>query len=310
MPSIIEHLDNISAFDAPCVLAVGMFDGLHLGHKMVVNRALELAKKYKVIPCALTFTPHPSTVVNMGRPPVKMLYGAQVRARMFKDAGLAKVFAVNFTKKFSALTPSGFEKFLRKKFPNLRAVVTGENFVFGANASGNFKTLSEMAARGGWEYSPVKGVMLDKSRRISSTEMRRALESGDMTLYKKMYGDYYFCEGVVKSGRKFGRTIGFPTLNLPWNPDCKPPYGVYAVELLRGGKTYGGVANYGVSPTVANTPPMLETHLFKSPDFGAGVRIKVRLIKFLRPEKKFASISALISQISKDKLRAQRIIGG
>ena len=299
-------LDGIEKFEGACVLAVGMFDGLHIGHARVFKKAGELAKKHGAILGVLTFSPHPSTVVDMGRPPVKMICGAQTRAQMFAEAGARAVFIKNFDKRFASRSSGSFEKFLKEKFPNLKGLVTGENFLFGAGARGNAETLAEISARSGWEYVAVRGVRLKNGARMSSSLMREALSSGNLKLYKRIAGRDYECAGAAVSGKKLGRKIGFPTINLPWNPDCKPPFGAYAAELIRGGRVYAGVANYGVNPTVGEEPPVLETHLFENVRFGAPSKISVRMLKFLRAEKKFPSLDALKRQIARDKTAAQK----
>ncbi len=302
----IVSLDNIESFEKPCVLAVGIFDGLHLGHQRVMKKAAEIAKRNKAALCVLTFAPHPSKVIDMGRPPVEMMYEGEARVKLFESVGAKYVFVKKFDKRFAGKSSDAFEKFLNKKFPNLRGLTTGENFLFGKNASGNIATLAQMSVRDGWEYRAVKGFCLRGYGRVSSSLMRQALLNGNLKLFEKMAGRPYFAEGDIKSGKQIGRIIGFPTLNLPWNPDCKPPFGVYAVELWRGKKFYFGVANYGVNPTVGKVSPVLETNLFQNVRFGEGSKVKVNFLKFLRAEKKFPNIDALKKQITKDKNAAKR----
>lgn len=305
MRSIVTDLDSTAVCKQPCVLAIGMFDGLHRGHMRVMKSALKIAEETHCLPCVLTFAPHPSKVVAMGRPPVEMLFPPEIRVRMFESAGAKKVFVKKFNKAFGALTPEKFEDFLKKKFPKLRGIVTGTNFVFGKGASGNPQTLAEMAARNNWKYRAVDGVK-QGGIRISSTRLRCALAKGDMPLYKKLAGTSYTATGTTKSGKKLGRKIGFPTVNLPWNPECKPPYGVYAVTLVCSGKIYRGVANYGTSPTVGKTEPLVETHILaKNIRIGARKKISVQFLKFLRRQKKFSGLESLKRQISQDVKKAE-----
>ncbi len=299
-------LERIGKFEKPCVLAIGMFDGLHIGHRRVIEKAKEIAKKQKAVVGVLTFSPHPSKVIDTGRPPVNMMFDSSVRVKMFESVGVETIFVKKFDKRFAGKSSSDFEKFLKGKFPNLRGLVTGENFLFGKNAEGNKDTLAEMASRNGWEYFAVKGAYLKSGERMSSSLMRIALNTGDLKLFEKIASVAYTAEGLVTSGKRLGRTIGFPTLNLLWNPDCKPPFGVYAVKLQKGKTTYFGVANYGVNPTVGKTSPVLETNLFNNVRFGEGTYIKVSLIKFIRAEKKFKDVEALKIQIGKDKEKAKQ----
>ncbi|MBQ6534269.1 MAG: riboflavin biosynthesis protein RibF [Opitutales bacterium] len=306
MKSRTVNIDDIRAFEKPCVLAVGMFDGLHLGHRRVLEKAAEIARARGAAVAVLTFSPHPSRVVDMGRPPVDMLYGREVRAKMFRDSGAQIVFVKKFDKRFAAKSAEAFGAFLEKKFPKLAGIVTGENFVYGKNAEGDARALAETSERRGWIYSAVKGVYLRGGERMSSSLMRRALSAGDLRLYSRVAGRPYFAEGEIARGKKIGRKLGFPTLNLPWNPECRPPFGVYAVRLEHGKREYWGVANYGVNPTVGKTSPVLETNLFENVRFGAGSRVKVSFLKFLRPEKKFETFELLKKQIAADKKRAAK----
>lgn len=305
MSGNIISLDEIENYAYPCVLAIGMFDGLHKGHAQVVAKAREIAARRNARPCVLTFSPHPSKVVDMGRPPVKMLFPRKIRAKMFAEAGVDAVFIKKFDLPFAGKTSKSFEEFLKEKFPHLVGIVTGENFVYGRGAEGNAKTLAETAARNGWEYAAIRGVYLPDARRMSSSLMRKAISAGDLQLFKDIAGRNYTACGTVSGGKKLGRTIGFPTLNLKWNPDCKPPFGVYAVRLTRDGRPYDGVANFGTNPTVDDsTETVLETNLFEDVEFGEGEEIAVEFLKFIRPEKKFDSLDALKAQIAQDKQAA------
>lgn len=304
------QLDDIDNYPHPCVLTIGMFDGLHGGHMCVVDAARKMAAECGAKLGILTFSPHPSKVVDMGRPPVRMLFPSGVRAEMFAEAGAEAVFVKDFDKSFAERTCADFENFLKSKFPQLRGIATGENFRYGHKAMGDADTLAQTAKANGWQYTAVKSEHLPDMRRKSSSLMRAALESGDLELFGEIAGRPYSARGEVASGKKLGRTIGFPTLNIKWNPDCKPPFGVYAVKLHANGTSYNGVANYGLNPTVDNiAEPVLETNLFGSVDFDAGTKISVDFLKFLRPEMKFSSLGELKSQIGKDKAAAAEYFG-
>ena len=297
-------LDKIDEFTRPCVLAIGIFDGLHRGHQRVLTTAKALAKKLSAEPCVLTFDPHPSRIVSTGPESVEMICSSEERALRFIDFGIRRVFFKKFDKKFASLDVVGFEKFLKRKFPNLRGIITGQNFLYGKKAAGNPNTLAEMSERNGWVYFAVEGLH-SGGERISSTRLRRLIKKGDMGDYKRLAGSPYTCVGIVKSGKKLGRTIGFPTLNIEWNPDCKPAFGVYAVKVYRNNKVYEGVANYGCNPTTDGLAlPLLEVNLFETPDFSTRAKIKVELMKFIRPERKFKNLDELKCAIKKSKDKA------
>lgn len=301
-------LDDFESFAEPCVLAIGMFDGLHKGHASVMAQTLKLAKECRALACALTFSPHPSAVIPMPhRSPAEIIYPDEIRAANFRRANMEKVFVKNFTKEFAALSPEEFFSYLQKKFPQLKGIVTGSNFVFGKGAAGNAETLAQLAREKNWRYEAVEGVEA-LGGRISSSRLREAIKRGDMPLFEELAGASYTACGEIVEGLHKGRELGFPTLNLPWNPECKPPFGVYAAVLKKDGLACEGVANYGVSPTIKphGSEPLIETCLFKSPSFGAGARVCVSLKKFLREEKKFDNIESLKTQMASDFQAAQK----
>lgn len=292
-------------FAGPCVLAVGIFDGLHLGHRRVLECAEKAARAEGALAGALTFDPHPSRVIPMGRPPVEMIYPPGLRAKHFLEAGLGAVFFKRFDRDFAALSPGGFADFLREKFPALRGIVTGENFLFGRDAAGDCAALRGICRKNGWKYRAVKGLFRD-GERVSSTRLRRCLSEGDMPEYARLAGGSYVAEGKVEGGKRLGRKIGFPTLNLPWEPECRPPYGVYAARIWKGGRAFEGVANYGVAPSAGGLArPVVEANLFEPPGFGTGAEIRAEFLKFLRPERKFESLDALKAQIAEDYAAAR-----
>lgn len=298
---IENKLDSTAPFLKACVLAIGMFDGLHRGHARVLAKCAALAKKLDAIPAILTFDPHPSAVISMPHPPAKMIFNSLARAKMFVKGGAKKVFVKNFDKKFAATSPENFADFLAEKFPNLRGIVTGENFLFGKNAKGDATELKKICKARGWEYAAIARLK-SGGKRISSTRLRSALSEGKMGEYARLAGRFYQASGKVKSGRKLGRKLGFPTLNVAWNPDCKPPFGAYAVEVeSKNGKIQNGVASYGTSPSIEESEPLVEVNILGKTSLKTGSEIEVRFLKFLRPQKKFDSLCELKNQIAKDK---------
>ncbi len=301
----VWRIDEMAGFAEPCVLAVGIFDGLHLGHRKVLECAKKTARAAGALAGALTFDPHPSRVISTGRPPVDMIFPPEQRAGHFLEAGLGAVFFKRFDRDFADLPPEGFAGFLGEKFPNLRGIVTGENFLFGRGAVGDSALLRRICRESGWKYRAVGGLFRD-GERVSSTRLRRCLSEGDMPEYARLAGGSYAAEGAVEGGKRLGREIGFPTLNLPWEPECRPPYGVYAARVLEGGRAFEGVANYGVAPSAGELArPVVEANLFETPDFGTGAKIRAEFLKFLRPEKKFESLDALKTQIAEDRAAAR-----
>lgn len=306
----IESMDSGGPFAGRYALAIGMFDGFHRGHKRVLEKCVSLAKRLGAKPAILTFDPHPSAVVKMPYPPAEMLFDPRSRARMFLDAGAENVFVKKFDKKFASSSARKFAEGLSKKFPKLCAIVTGENFLFGRNAEGDAKTMREICGETGWKYAAVPRVK-SGGRRISSTRLREALKRGDMPLYKRLAGRPYEAAGKVESGRRIGRKLGFPTLNLPWNPACKPPYGAYAGEVVdAGGKAFPAVVGYGTAPSAGGEKPLIEAHVLGGTKLKTGSQIGVRLLKFLRPQAKFPTLEDLERQIAADAREAKKFFRG
>lgn len=306
-----ESLDSGGGFPGRCVLAIGIFDALHRGHSRVLSEAARFAGEKSAELCVLTFFPHPAEVLGRSGEFRGLICPPGLRARLLKEAGASRVFFKDFDADFASRSPEEFVEFLREKFPGAVGVVTGENFRFGRGAAAGVSWLARRGADFGIEARAVAGVAED-GLFVSSTRLRRALCVGDMGEFERLAGRPYFAEGEVSGGKRLGRRMGFPTLNLYWNPDCRPPFGVYVSRLanLETGKVYDGVSSYGTNPTVENSAPVVETNLFPDGvDFGEGTRIRVEFLKMLRPEKKFASVDDLKSQIARDKSAAADFFG-
>ena len=198
---------------------------------------------------------------------------------------------------------------LRQCLPRLSAVYVGENFRFGRGRSGDVATLVEEAKKVGVAVYNAERLSHNGAP-ISSSRIRELLSAGNITEANALLGYSYFAEGVVERGRQLGRTLGFPTLNIPWEPGLKPRFGVYAVEVLDGaGKSFKGVANYGTRPTVeAAGKPVLEVHLLENSPLTYGDKLKVNWLHFLRPESKFGGLEELRRQIALDSEKARQIL--
>lgn len=285
-------------------LAVGMFDGVHLGHRAVLDAAVHSALRTGGIAAALTFDPHPSRLLRPDKA-VSLLQPVAVKVDRMLLTGLSRVITQNFTKEFAAIPAEDFVANLQRSLPQLSTIYVGENWRFGRGRAGNVKLLNESASKLGLSVFSAPRVNLD-GHPISSTRIRAALVEGELDQVNRLLGYAYRSQGVVRDGRKLGRTMGFPTLNLPWAPECRPKLGVYAVEVQLEGedRIWQGVANYGVRPTVeakSETEPVLEVHLFEIPPFGTGAKLRVDWVAFLRSEKRFDDIEPLRDQITMDR---------
>ncbi len=297
----------------PLHVAIGMFDGVHLGHRAVVEAAAASARQSGGLAVALTFDPHPSRLLRPDAA-VPLLQPAGIRGRRLVAAGLDAVITQPFTAEFAAIEADDFLPMLMAALPTLRTIYVGENWRFGRGRRGDIDLLTTEAKRHGLRIFSAPRVNFD-GEPISSTRIRAALREGQLDLVNAMLGYTYATDGLVREGQRLGRTIGFPTLNIPWAPECAPRLGVYAVRMRRAVRTSGdsacwqGVANYGVRPTVAaeaDATPILEVHAFATPPFGPGDHIEVEWCAFLRDERKFDGVEALRQQIEQDAAAARR----
>jgi riboflavin kinase / FMN adenylyltransferase len=287
----------------PLHLAIGMFDGVHLGHRAVIEPAVRAARSSGGVVAVLTFWPHPSALFRP-EDATRLMQDGATKARALQALGVNAVITQPFTAEFSAVPAEQFLPWLKKRLPALTAVYVGENFRFGRGRKGDVGVLRATAPTIGVSVFCAERVQQDAAA-ISSTRVRGLIESGDIAAANALLGYAYFAEGVVTGGKRLGRTIGFPTLNLAWAPALRPKLGVYAV-CVSGEKSpvpLKGVANYGLRPTVETgaTEPRLETHVLGECPFGEGDRVVVEWLTFLRPEMKFSGLDELRAQIARDR---------
>ena len=298
-------LENAALPPAPLHLAIGMFDGVHLGHRAVIEAAVQSARRSGGTAAVLTFAPHPSTLFRPDQP-TRLIMDSGMKARMLHRLGVEAMITQPFTPEFASVAAEDFLPWLKQRAPQLAAVYVGENFRFGRGRKGDIALLVAEGRKHGLTVFSAPRVNFD-GEPISSTRIRGLLETGDVAGANALLGYTYFAEGTVVHGKHLGRTIGFPTLNLAWAPDLRPRYGVYVVRVA-GAKSVDalpGVANYGLRPTVEQTvEPRLEVHVLVDCPFGAGDSVTVKWLRFLRPEMKFAGLEELRAQIARDRAAA------
>lgn len=305
-PAQIEGLEQAALPDRPLHLAIGMFDGVHLGHRAVVEAAVHSARGGGGIAGVLTFWPHPSAIFRP-ESPTKLIQDAATKARMLLALGVDVVITQSFTPELAAVFAEDFLPWLKRRLPRLAAVYVGENFRFGQGRRGDVALLVASGRQHGVRVFSAPRVNLD-GEPISSTRIRAQLEAGDIEAANALLGYAYVATGVVTPGKRLGRTIGFPTLNIPWSPELRPRLGVYAVQVsgAKAPSALPAVANYGLRPTVEETTePRLEVHVLGECPFGEGDAVKVEWQRFLRPERKFASLDELRAQIAQDRRAAE-----
>jgi len=293
----------------PLHLAIGIFDGVHLGHQAVIESALHSARREGGLAGVLTFDPHPSRLFRPENP-VRLIMPVDLKTWFFRSKlGADFVVQEPFTREFAAVAAEDFLPRLRAALPQLHAVYVGENWRYGAGRRGDVASLVRAGHEAGVRVFSAPRINLD-GEPISSTRIRAHVAAGEIDAVNSLLGYAYFAIGRVQPGRQLGRTIGFPTLNLAWEPECAPASGVYAVRV-RGRdeapeSVRPAVANYGVRPTVEQSGrPLLEVHVLGDCRWGEGDELVVEWLKFLRPERKFAGLGELRLQIEADRVAAQ-----
>lgn len=308
LPAQLSSLAEAVALPArPVHLAIGMFDGVHLGHRAVIDAAVHSARASGALSGVLTFWPHPSELFRPDKP-TKLMQPAATKARMLNGLGVDVVITQSFTPELAAVAAEEFLPWLKQRLPHLAAIYVGENFRFGHQRQGDVALLVASGRKHGVRVFSASRVNLD-GEPISSTRIRALLEAGEIEAANALLGYPYFSHGYITPGKRLGRTIGFPTLNLPWAPDFRPRLGVYAVRI-RGDQSpdwLPAVANYGLRPTVeSSTEPRLEVHVLGACALGEGAHVKVQWLRFLRPEIKFPTLEALRTQIGSDRVAAEQ----
>lgn len=288
----------------PLHLAIGMFDGVHLGHQAVIKSAIQSAQRSGGVAAVLTFDPHPSRLFRPDNP-VRLIMDRERRIAALCALGLSAVIVQPFDAAFAGIEAEDFLPRLRADLPNLHTVYVGENWRFGRGRRGDVALLVMEAKRQALHVVSAPRINGD-GEPISSTRIRALLTEGRIDAANVLLGAAYASEGVVRGGKQLGRTIGFPTLNLSWSPDLRPRFGVYVASVQRadGSDTpKRAVANYGLRPTVEQTSePQLELHLLTSDCvYGPGDSLRVEWLAFVRPEQKFGGVAELKAQISSDR---------
>jgi riboflavin kinase/FMN adenylyltransferase len=290
-------------------LAIGAFDGVHLGHRAVLHSAREAARADGGIVGVLTYDPHPSKVLRP-ESSVPLIFTRAQKDERLTEAGAQLIHHEKFDRNHAGIEAADFPKWLKQTFPQLKSLHVGSNFQYGRGRAGNGESL---IAHGSSEALGVKLVAAVRlgDETVSSSRIRQCLIAGELDLANAMLLRPYEAEGTIIGGRRLGRTIGFPTVNIAWEPELKPAYGVYAVEVIFNGEAMPAVANYGQRPTVESGPvaPLLEAHVLRGTAPTTGDSVRVRWVRRLRSEQKFADLADLQAQIAKDSTAAKQALG-
>ncbi len=307
---IIRDYQFVKGKDRGASAAIGNFDGVHLGHRHVIDLARSNAERLGAPLGVVTFEPHPRQYFAPKAPPFRLM-SAEARANRLAKLGVEKLYELNFNASLSALTPEQFARDVLAGGLGLSHVVVGEDFRFGAGRAGSADDLARFGAEMGFGVT-IAPLLRGKLGEVSSTAIRTALSEGRPRDAAAMLGHWHRIDGEVIRGDQRGRDLGFPTANMSIAGLHPPRFGVYAVEAevltgpFRG--TYGGAASLGVRPTFGENLPNLESYLFDFKGDLYGAHISVALIEYLRPEEAFDSLDDLIAQMHADCARAREIL--
>ncbi|MEG3154071.1 bifunctional riboflavin kinase/FAD synthetase [Sphingomonas sp. RB1R13] len=290
------------------ILALGNFDGFHLGHQAVVGRAVQRGAHERRPVIVATFDPHPVRHFKPDAAPFR-LTSLDQRERLFGQAGADAMMVFGFDGQLAATSAEEFVASLLGQRIGAAGVITGNDYTFGARRTGNAAVLAELGARAGIVAETVAPVLLD-GEAVSSSRVRAALTAGDPGAATRLLTRPFAIECVVGHGDKRGRTLGYPTANVPLGPYLRPKYGIYAVRVrLDDGSEHKGVASLGIRPTFDPPVEMLETFIFDWAGDLYARTIEVALVAYLRPELKFDDMGALVTQMDADSAEARRVLG-
>lgn len=304
----IRGIHNLNEQHRGCVLTIGNFDGVHRGHQALMSRLCEEGRKRNLPVVVMVFEPQPLELFAGDKAPAR-LTRLREKLRYMAEAGVDKVLCVRFDRRFAALSAQRFISDLLVEKLDVKYLAVGDDFRFGAGRQGDFLLLQKAGAEYGFEVVSTE-TFCDGGKRISSTAVRQALAVDDLALAQSLLGHPFTISGRVVHGDALGRTLGFPTANLPLRRSVSPVKGVYAVEV-RGltPEPLQGVANIGTRPTVKGLRQQLEVHLLDINMDLYGRHIDVVLKQKIRNEQRFASLEALKEQIANDVVTARQFFG-
>jgi riboflavin kinase/FMN adenylyltransferase len=283
---------------------IGIFDGVHLGHKQIISLLRKEAKEKGLSSCVITFHPHPQKVLRDIQIP--LIVPLKERLRLLEKEGIDVAVCYSFTKDFAEISSRDFVRDILVKKLGIKTIFVGPDFLFGRKREGNIELLENMGRTYDFETKIVEPVYLDDEI-VSSTSIRKFIEDGMVKKAARFLGDYFFIEGRIKEGEKRGRKLGFPTANLDTDWELFPKRGVYVTLANLDEERFRSITNVGIRPTFEANQLLIETHIF---DFNGdiyGKSMRIEFIDRLRDERRFESIDALVAQISRDVVRAKEV---
>ena len=310
MKNLLTYTD-LSKNDKGAVIALGNFDGLHRGHQVVISKAKAISKELSAPLGIGLFRPHPRKFFKPDTPPFRLM-SASIRADIMPSLGVDILYEIPFDNELREMDDQQFVEEVLHKGLGIKHVVVGDDYCFGKNRCGNVESLTRLCAERGIGVTPMTPVGLHKLYgKYGSTEIRKALEKGDVFHATHMLSRPWIVDGIVQKGEQRGRTINFPTANLEFGELVRPKFGVYCVEvkLPDSDSWLPAIANTGSRPTVGGEAARLEVHIFNFDHDIYNQNIQVRFRSFIRAEQKFESFDALKAQIIDDCEGAKSLFG-
>ncbi|MDP8297081.1 MAG: bifunctional riboflavin kinase/FAD synthetase [Candidatus Orphnella occulta] len=298
-------LKGFKGLTVPSVITVGVFDGVHIGHKKIIAQLLKEAKVFKLNPVVITFDPHPAKLLKQ-RGRVLMLSSLQHRLRLLEELGVELCVVIDFNRKFIEKDAESFLRDLLVNKLNMKKLVIGDKFSFGRERLKDPASLRSISKKLGFQVRIIRSKRY-KSVAISSSVIRHFIEKGKLNIASRLLARPVSVLGTVIHGRKRGRIIGFKTANIDPHHEAIPPSGVYAVYSRIGKSNYRSVLNIGTRPTFNEKDPSIEAHIFGINRDLYGKVIEVSFVKKIRPEKKFENEDILRAQIIKDSIIAKKL---
>lgn len=302
---IIRAIDQLRPHPYP-VVALGNFDGVHLGHRAILKAAIDRARAAAGTAFALTFDPLPAKVLAPARAP-RLILAPEDKLELLRQSGIDGVIVIAFTPALSQMSAAEFVRDYLLAGIGARGVVVGHSVSFGHARAGNAEVMAELGGRMGFETTMVGPVTVE-GEVVSSSRIRELIAAGEMRAAARLLGRDHFLSGTVVHGRERGRTIGFPTANLEAITECLPPDGVYAARVLLPDGAFASITNIGMRPTFAEPARTIEAHIFDFARDLYGARIRIEIVERIRGERKFDSGQALAAQIAQDLARAKEIL--
>jgi len=296
--------------DKGACVAFGSFDGVHLGHQRVIHLAQTAARKFGAPLGVVSFEPHPWRWFHPDDPPF-LLTTAHQQAERFAALGVERSYILPFDDHLAGLSAEDFAREALAEGLGVRHVVVGFDASFGRGRTGDGDLLTALGQQLGFGVTIAPALADETGYKLSSTAARRALQLGDPRAAAEILGRPFAIEGVVRQGRRLGRTLGFPTANVALGEYVRPRLGIYATRTrLPDGRVVDGVSSIGENPTVGAVEARLEVYLFDFDGDLYGQTIETELVEFLRQEKKFATVELMVQQIEADADRARRLLAG